>query len=158
MKKTSAKSLFNIAQVELIYRNKAKAADRPVITSSKEAYNLLLSTWDKNRIELVETFKVMLLDRRNTCLGISEIATGGVHGCVVDPKIIFATALLARACNVILAHNHPSGGLVPGNGTITLSRRIREGGKYLDIRVLDHLIVTPDQFYSFADNGMYIPG
>jgi len=157
MKSPVIQSLFKIAQVELIYRNKVKAADRPKVTNSKDAYKLFLSTWDENKIELVESFQIMLLDRRNTCLGISEISTGGVNSCIADPKIIFATALKSRACNLILAHNHPSGDIVPSNADMMVSRKIKQGAGLLDIQVLDHLIVTPDQYYSFADEGKLIP-
>lgn len=149
--------LFKIAQVELTYRNKVKASERPIVQKSDDAYKLLINNWDMNKIELVESFKILLLDRRSACLGISEISSGGVSGCMADPKIIFATALKARASNLILAHNHPSGQLVPSNSDISISRKLREGGKVLDINVLDHLIVSPDQYYSFADEGKLIP-
>lgn len=110
-----------------------------------------------NRIELVESFKIILLDRRNSCLGISEISSGGISCSTADPKIIFATALKSRASNLILAHNHPSGNIVPSNSDIAISRKLREAGKVLDINVLDHLIVTPDQYYSFANEGKLLP-
>ncbi len=121
------------------------------------AYKFLLSAWDMNRIELVESFKILLLDRRNACIGISEISMGGVSGCLADPKIIFATALKSRASNLILAHNHPSGQVEPSNADIAISRKLREGGRVLDITVLDHLIVTPEKYYSFASEGVLLP-
>lgn len=157
MKNKIVEPLFQAAQVELVYRNKVKAADRAVVRTSKEAYKLLLSSWDENRIELVESFRIMLLNRSNACLGISEISTGGATSCIADPKIIFATALKARACNLILAHNHPSGNVQPSNADIMVSRKVRQGAGLLDIQVLDHLIVTPDQYYSFADEGKLTP-
>ena len=143
-----------VAQVELIYRNKVKASERPVITSSKDAYGLFLATWDMNKIELVESFKVMLLDRRVSCLGISEISTGAVNFCLADAKIIFATALKARASNLILVHNHPSGHTTPSQPDIILTKKLKQAGELLDINVYDHLIITPQEYYSFADNGI----
>lgn len=153
----SLQSLFKVAQVELVYRNRVKASERPVVHNSDEAYKLLINNWDMNRIELVESFKIILLDRRNSCLGISEISSGGISCSTADPKIIFATALKSRASNLILAHNHPSGNIVPSNSDIAISRKLREAGKVLDINVLDHLIVTPDQYYSFANEGKLLP-
>ncbi|NML20012.1 hypothetical protein HHL16_03955 [Pseudoflavitalea sp. G-6-1-2] len=69
---------FNIARVELIYRNQIKPSERPKIKEAKDAYKLFLDNWDKDKIQLVEQFKIMLLDRSNRCMAISEVATGGI--------------------------------------------------------------------------------
>ena len=150
-------SLYTVNEIEIVYKNKIPYQDRIQITQSSTAYEILRQCWDENRIELVEQFKILLLDRRHTCLGVSEIATGGITGCVVDPRIIFATALKTRASGLILAHNHPSGNLKPSEADISLTRRLLQGGKLLDISVLDHLIVTPHKYCSFADDGL-MPG
>lgn len=147
-------SLYTVNEIEIVYKNKIPYQDRIQVQSSSTAYEILRQCWDENRIELVEQFKILLLDRRHTCLGVSEIATGGITGCVVDPRIVFATALKTRASGLILAHNHPSGNLKPSESDISLTRRLLHGGKLLDISVLDHLIITPHQYYSFADEGL----
>lgn len=149
-------SLFRAAEIELVYRNKFKPADRPKINGVESAYDLLLSAWDMNRIELVEQFHILLLDRGNQCLGLSNVSTGGVSACVVDPKIVFATALKAKASAMILAHNHPSGCLKPSNADIYLTEKLCAAGKFLDLAVMDHLIVTPRDYYSFAENGLIL--
>ena len=82
-----------VTEVELIYRNKQKATDRPQIRVSDDAYSLFLKSWDMDKIELQEQFKVMLLDRKTSCIGITTAATGGITGCLVDLKIVFATAI-----------------------------------------------------------------
>lgn len=146
--------VFKVTEVELIYRGKTRAIDRRKITSSREAHEILKQTWDQNKIELVEQFKIILLDRRNACIGISEISTGGIAGCVADPKIIFATALKARASGIILAHNHPSGNLTPSQADIDLTKKMVQAGKLLDLSVLDHVIETKESFCSFADDGL----
>src|SRR5690606_26554867 len=105
--------LKNVSEVELIYKNKVKPSERPVVKSSKECYELLRSTWDQKRIEFVEQFKVVLLNRAQKVLGIYELSTGGVSGTVADPKLVFTAALKANACKIILTHNHPSGNLKP---------------------------------------------
>lgn len=147
-------ALFKVTEVELIYRNATKASDRPKITNSRSADDILRRTWDENRIELLEQFKIILLDRRNACIGVSLISTGGIAGTVADPKIIFATALKARASGIILAHNHPSGNLNPSQADIDLTKKMVQGGKLLEMQVVDHLVVTKDHYLSFADEGM----
>ena len=147
-------SLYTVNEIEIVYKNKIPYQDRIQITKSSTAYEILRQCWDENRIELLEQFKILLLDRRHTCLGVSEIATGGITGCVVDPRIVFATALKTKASGLILAHNHPSGNLKPSEADISLTRRLLQGGKLLDISVLDHLIITPHKYCSLADDGL----
>jgi DNA repair protein RadC len=154
MKSTAARKLFSVTEVELIYRNKTKKEDRPKVIEASHAYDILLSGWDMNRINLVEEFAVLLLDRNNACMAMSKISRGGITACVVDPKIVFATALKARACGIIMAHNHPSGNLKPSSADLSLTHKFKEAGTVLDIAILDHLIITPNAFLSFADEGL----
>lgn len=156
MESLIAQSLFSVTEIDIVYRNRIKPTDRPKVSSASRAYDVLMNAWDMNKIELVEQFNILLLDRGNSCLGISNISTGGVSACFVDPKIVFATALKARASGLILAHNHPSGNLKPSEADIQLTRKLREGGKLLDLSVWDHLIVTPTSYYSFADDGLHL--
>jgi len=156
MESSFVQSLFSVTEIEIVYRNKVKPTDRPKCNTSSSAYDVLLNAWDMNKIELVEQFMILLLDRSNSVLGISNISTGGVSACLVDPKIVFGTALKARASGMILAHNHPSGNLKPSEADIQLTHRLREGGRLLDMSVLDHLIVTPRAYYSFADEGLHL--
>ena len=92
--------LSQIAEVELMYKSKVKASERPKISHSKDAYIIFKNNWDENKIELQEQFKVMLLNRANKVLGIYEVSTGGMTGTVADPKLIFVAALKAGACNI----------------------------------------------------------
>ena len=146
--------LLKVAEVELIYKTKVKASERPKITCSKDAYKLLLETWDENKIELVEQFKVLLLNRGNRVLGIYEVSTGGIAGTVADIRLIFAAALKANSIYIMLAHNHPSSNLTPSRADDQMTAKFREAGKYLDISVLDHLIVSKEGYYSYADEGV----
>ena len=77
-----------------------------------------------------------------------------MSGTVADPKLIFAAALKACASSIILAHNHPSGNLKPSQSDIDLTRKLKDGGKLLEIQMLDHIIVTTEGYYSFADEGL----
>jgi len=148
------KDWTEIAEVELVYKSNVKASLRPILTSSKDVYELLLQTWDKNKIELQEQFKVLLLNRASRIVGIFEVSSGGVAGTVADPKLIFMAALKSNACNIILAHNHPSGNLKPSKADEELTQKIKMGGKLLEINVLDHLIITVDGYYSFGDESL----
>lgn len=110
--------------------------------------------WDHDRMEFLEEFKILLLNRRNRVLGVVNISSGGVSGTVADPKVIFAIALKAGASGVILSHNHPSQELDPSNEDISITNKLRGGGDLLDIKILDHLIVGKDGYYSFTDEGL----
>ena len=145
--------LFKVAEVELIYKSKP-GFYRPTIDGSDKAHEILKATWDRNKIELIEQFKIVLLDQSSACLGIAEISTGGIAYCIADPKIVFATALKARASGIILAHNHPSGNLEESAADIAITRKLVDAGTVLDIQVMDHLIVTTAGYRSFASEGL----
>ena len=146
-------SFYQFAEVELVYKNPVKASERFRITSSNEAYTILLKSWDENKIGFVEQFKIILLDRASKVLGIYEVCQGGTCGVVVDVKLIFAAALKACAHGIILTHNHPSGNLTASEADKLMTRKIKKAGELLEIPVLDHIIVTSEGYYSFADDG-----
>ncbi|OQP44139.1 DNA repair protein [Niastella yeongjuensis] len=150
------KHLLQLAapEVELVYKTKVRSSDRVQLRGSVDTYNFLLQTWDENKLELQEQFKVILMNCKNRVLGIYELSTGGVTGTVADPKLIFMAALKANACTVIVAHNHPSGDPHPSTTDKDLTKKITQAGKLLDITVHDHIIVTRNFYYSFADKGM----
>ena len=145
---------FQVSEVQLTYRPSFKPSERPKITSSNDAYQILKAGWNEGKLEFIEQFKVILMNRANRVLGIFLISQGGIAGTVADPKVIFAAALKASASSIILAHNHPSGNLNPSQADIDLTRKIKTGGQILDIGVYDHIILTGEGFYSFADEGM----
>lgn len=147
--------LYRVAEVELVYRNTVKPSQRPRVGSSKEAYQILSSCWNPDKLELLEQFKVLLLNNHSRVLGIVEVSSGGVTGTIADPKIIFSSALKANATGIILAHNHPSGNLKPSNADIQLTKRLTDGAGFLDINVLDHIIITSESYYSFRDQGLF---
>lgn len=143
---------MNISQITLQYQRKIKACDRPKVTSSEHAYELFRDNWDDMTINLFEEFKILLLDRNNQCMGIIPIAKGGMSGVSVDPKLIFASALKARACGIILGHNHPSTGLKASRADKGLTKKLSEIGKLLDMPIYDHIIVTDTEYTSMADS------
>ncbi len=142
----------NIAEVQISYSTNVPASDRRQVKSSKDAADALRAVYPG--MELREYFYILLLNRANRILGAYQVSMGGVSGTVVDPKLVFQAALKANSAAIILAHNHPSGQLTPSQADIDLTRKIKKGGVLLDLPVLDHLIMTEESFYSFADEGI----
>ena len=145
--------LFTIAEVTLSYKSKVKASERPKVTSSKDAYNYFKETWNPDTIEHVEEFKILLMNRSNSVLGIMEVSKGGINGSIADIRIIFQAAIKANASGLIICHCHPSGNLNPSESDVKLTNKVKEAGNLMDIQLLDHLILTSESYYSFADNG-----
>ncbi len=143
-----------VSEIELVYRSKVKPSKRPMVDTAASAYKFLLSHWDENNIELAEQSVALLLNRANRVMGMYRMSTGGITGTVVDPRLLFTAALKLNANAVILAHNHPSGNLTPSQQDKAMTDKIAMGGRYLDIKLVDHLIITNEGFYSFAEEGL----
>lgn len=124
------------------------------ITSSKDGYDILKPFFDPDTFEYSEEFLILLLNRANNTLGVSVISKGGLSGTVADGKIIFTQALLTGASAIILAHNHPSGQHRPSDTDISLTKKLIEFGKLIDLQIFDHLIFTKDTYTSMADEGL----
>lgn len=122
------------------------------VSNSKESYKVLLNSWNENTIELQEEFKVLLLNRSNQVLGVYPMSKGGVSITIVDAKLVFGVALKCNASSIIVAHNHPSGGLNPSEADKKLTQKLKKASEYLDIKLLDHIIITKEGFFSFSDN------
>jgi DNA repair protein RadC len=145
----------NIAEVCLIYKSKVKASDRKKISSSFDAHKIFRENWNPDTIEHVEEFKILLMNRSNSVLGIMDVSKGGISGCVVDNRIIFQAAIKANASGIIVCHNHPSGNLNPSESDTKITQKIKNAGAVVEVQLLDHLILTTDgSYYSFADNGL----
>jgi len=147
--------MSSVSEIQVSYINKTKTEKSHKITSSTDIAELLFETWNKNTIELHESFKVVLLNNSNTVKGIFEMSSGGITGTLVDVRILFAVALKTLSTGIILAHNHPSGTLKPSKSDKNLTTKIKRASELLDIKLLDHLIITPKhEYYSFADEGI----
>lgn len=145
---------IKVAEVMLSYKTTVKASDRPQINTSEDVYRVLQDNWNYEVIEFIEEFKVMLLNRANRVLGIVPISVGGTAGTIADPKIIYVAALKMNAASVVLCHNHPSGNLKASRADIELTKKLKNAGEFLDLPILDHIILTKDGFLSFADEGL----
>lgn len=149
------RKVFNkVSEIEVYYKRKVRLQDMPRITSSNDAEEYLRYYWGRNKMDHSEKFMVLYLNRSNAIMGWSRISTGGLSGTVVDPKVIYQIALKANASCIILAHNHPSGNTQPSEQDLKLTKQIVQGGKFLELPVLDHLILTSETYLSFADEGL----
>lgn len=147
-----AKALSLIAALELGRRRKLEIKDEIVtIKTSRDAFNQLQPLIGDNDYE---EFWILILNRRNQLIRKEQISEGGTSGTVVDAKRVFKKALDFKASSIILAHNHPSGSTSPSHEDKKITKRLIEAGNILDIPVLDHVIITSDEYFSFADDGL----
>ena len=140
-----------ITEIELKYNPVTNKQDRIKITNSLAAYKCLVTMWGADTIELYEEFKVLLLNRANEVLGMHTLSKGGMTATLVDLKLLFAVVLKSASSNIILAHNHPSGNLKPSESDKNLFKKIKAAAQFLDINVLDNMIITKNGYYSFVD-------
>ena len=149
------REMFNstLAEIEISYRPKVRPSELPKVVTSSDAYQILKDVFPN--LDYREYFYILCLNRNNKILGYCQISVGGISGTVADVRIIMQTALKSNACSIILSHSHPSGNLQPSEADKDLTKKIREAGKVLDIAVLDHLIITSESYFSFADEGLF---
>lgn len=146
--------LQHLAEITVSYRTRVKARDRIRITNSQDAHKVLFQLWDTNTIEYQEAFYLLLLNKANAILGYKLVSIGGSAGTVVDIKQLLAIALVTNSAGIIMAHNHPSGNLQPSQADLDLTRKVKNACQFLDLALLDHVILSPDGAYrSFADEG-----
>lgn len=147
-----AKAIAIISALELGRRRKnLTEKERAKINSSALAFEAVKA----DLLDLTqEEFWILLLNRSAQLIRKQKVSLGGIHATYVDPKVIFKYALDAGASSIIVAHNHPSGNPTPSEADLDLTRRLKEGGKLIDIVLLDHIIVAGRSYLSFADKGL----
>lgn len=143
---------MQLAEIKVSYTN--QNTQKKKVLHSKDIYEAIIPNWNSETIEYIEESKIVLLNRANVILGVYELSKGGISGTVVDLRIILAVALKCNASNIVLIHNHPSGNLQPSEQDKTITKKLREASKLLDLLLLDHLIISKEGYYSFADNGI----
>ena len=146
-----ARSITIAAALELGVRRNMADTKKDVIQSSKDVAGFLQA---QHQYKKHEVFAVMFLNRSNKINHYEIISEGGITGTVADPRIILKKALEHDAVSIVLCHNHPSGNLKPSRQDQELTNKIKEAAQYFDIKVLDHIIVSDEGYYSFADDGM----
>lgn len=148
-----AKAITIIAALELGRRRRAEdTVELKKITSSKIAFEIMRPIIG----ELPhEEFWVLFLNNSNKVISKTQLSKGGISGTIVDTRLVFRLALENRATGLILCHNHPSGNLIPSDADKDITRRIKTAGAILDVKILDHLIITETKYYSFVDEGIF---
>lgn len=147
-----AKALLILAAMELgRRRSNAPEIRREKISCSRDLFSYIHPRF----ADLPhEEFRVVYLNRGNIIVKEDLISKGGISGTVVDARIVFRSAIDCLATSIVLCHNHPSGNLKPSDADITLTKKLREAGKMLEVQVLDHLILAGNSYFSFADEGL----
>lgn len=142
---------YKVGEVECTY--KRKTTDKIKVQSADEAFELMLKAYDEGQIEYRESFKVVLLNNNCDVLGYATISQGGITEASVDVRMIMQVALLTNATSMILVHNHPSGNLTPSLQDKELTKRIVDASRLMNIRVIDHVIISTSGYHSFVENG-----
>ena len=147
-----AKAITIAAALEIGRRRQSSSAlDKKAVNSSKDLADFLHSKVNDNRREV---FAILCLNRANKINHFEIISEGGITGTVADPRVILKKALEEDAVSIVLCHNHPSGSLKPSRADEILTNKIKEAASYFDIKVIDHIIVSDQGYYSFADEGL----
>ncbi|WP_289053523.1 RadC family protein [Carboxylicivirga marina] len=147
-----AKAISIVASLELGRRRKLQdGEERPKITCSKDVcaiFQPILGDLPH------EEFWVLLLNRSNKVIAKNKVSQGGIAGTVIDVRLILKSAIEHLASSIILCHNHPSGNKQPSDADTNITKKMSEAARIMDVPVLDHIIVTDNAFYSYADEGM----
>ncbi|AZA87553.1 DNA repair protein [Chryseobacterium shandongense] len=139
---------------ELLVSYSAHIVSEQEINNSRETYSLIFSHWNLDTIEIFEEVKILLLNKSNKVLGVYDLSKGGMSSSIIDVKIVLSIALKSLASGIIIVHNHPSGNLSPSKADIDITKKLQSACNLMDIKILDHLIISKDNYYSFTDDGL----
>ncbi|MDR0700237.1 MAG: JAB domain-containing protein [Tannerella sp.] len=147
--------VLTVCDVKINYCPKVKPSERPVLKKSADIYKMLIDrcVFPPETIEYKEYFKIILFNQACKVLGISHISEGGTNQVLVDIKHIMQAAILSNATGMTLCHNHPSGNCNPSHQDDLITKKIKDACNIMDITVLDHIIISPENYYSYADEG-----
>ncbi|QSB27681.1 RadC family protein [Flavobacterium sp. CLA17] len=143
---------MEVAEINVSYST--NQTEKIILTNCKQTFEFILSQWNINTIEFQEECKVILLNRVNCVLGIYNLSKGGSSGTVVDVRIVLGIALKCNASGIILVHNHPSGNLNPSEADRKITRRLKDSCDLLEITLLDHVVISKTNFFSFTQEGL----
>ena len=149
--------IYNIPEIKISvsFDKILKKSELMKITSSRDAYEIFKRVFNADTFDWCEEVVMLCVNNSNKVVGFYKISSGGMTGTVIDVRMIFTTALQCLATSIIIAHNHPSGTLIPSDADKAITKKIKEAGKFLDINVLDHLIITDENYFSFQDEGIF---
>ncbi len=144
-----------VNEIRISYKERVPASFWRKINSCKDAADFLFEHWDKQTIQVHESFKVVLLNNNNKVKGIYQLSKGGITSTIIDIRILFAVVLKSLSVAIILTHNHPSGTLKASEADKEITQKIKKAAELLDVSLLDHILIVPNgDYYSFADNGL----
>ena len=141
-------------EISVVYKNNIKLSELISIKNSKDIETALRPVFNQFTLNYQEEFILLCLNRANKILAFFRVSKGGLTGTVADPRVILTAALNCGATNLVLSHNHPSGNNKPSKADEELTQKIKQAAALLDINVLDHLIITDENYFSFADEGI----
>lgn len=136
------------------YSKRVKKVERSNIRSSEDAYKILKEFFDPSTLIWKEEMIMLCLNRANDVIGYYKVSSGGTAGTVCDPKIVFSIALNCGANGIILSHNHPSGQLKASAADVEITKKLMNAGEFLDIKILDHIIITEESYISLIDENL----
>lgn len=143
-----------IPEFEISLKVKGKKSELKKITSPSEAAEVCRMCFDEGKIDWVEELVVIGLNQANRVQGFYKVSSGGATGTIADPRVIFQYALLSNAVKIIIAHNHPSGNLEASQADIDMTKKIKASGDLLEIKLLDHIIVTDEGYLSLSEQNI----
>jgi DNA repair protein RadC len=142
-------------KIKVSFDKTVKKSELFKITSSRSAYDLFLKVFNADTFHWNEEFLMLCLNNSNKVVGFYKISSGGLTGTIVDVRMVFTTALNCLATSIIIAHNHPSGTLQPSEADKAITKKLKSAGELMDIKILDHLIITDENYFSFVDEGIF---
>jgi DNA repair protein RadC len=145
--------IYKVIAEELKLKRKDGKMHSAKITSSHDAAAYFRELFDEETLEISESAIVIYLNQSNNVVGYFRASQGGITGTVVDVRLILRKALDCYAVKMMVAHNHPSGNATPSQPDINITRKLVQAGDVLEVKLLDHLIITAESYYSFADEG-----
>lgn len=147
---------YNIPEIKISvsFDKVLKKSELIKITSANEAYQIFKRVFNADTFDWCEEVVMLCVNNSSKVVGFYKVSSGGMTGTVIDVRMIFTTALQCLATGIIIAHNHPSGTLQPSEADINITKKLKEAGQFLDIKVMDHLIITDENFFSFANEGI----
>ncbi|KFE99897.1 DNA repair protein [Chryseobacterium formosense] len=125
-----------------------------IISDSESSYKVALKCWNLNTIEMLEEVKVIFLNNALKIIGFYSLSKGGISSTVVDIRLVLSIALKSVATHIVLVHNHPSTYLKPSKADMNITQKLKTGCDFLEIKLLDHLIINKESYFSFADEGL----
>jgi DNA repair protein RadC len=148
------KLFSQVAEISVSYR--PAISDKPIVITALDAYNIFIDFFPIHTIGLQETFLVMYMNHAGRVLGVYPVSIGGITGTIVDVKLILSVGLKIVASSMMLCHNHPSGRLKPSHQDIQVTNKIKLAASFVDIKLLDHLIISPIEkdYFSLANEGL----